>query len=154
MANDLNQCQFIGRAGSDPEVRYTPAGDAVCNLGIAVGWKTKEKEGVEWVRCAFFGKLAEIVGEYVTKGKQIFVSGRMSTREYEKEGVKHYITEVRCDRMQLLGSRDGGEGQGERSGGQQRQAPARSASSGQQQRAARQQGADDPFGDMDSDIPW
>jgi single-strand DNA-binding protein len=109
MANDLNQCQFIGRLGRDPETRYLPSGEAVTNFSLAVGWKSKDKEGTEWVRCSTFGKLAEIAGQYLTKGKQCYVSGRMSTREWEKEGVKHYSTEIRVDQLQLLGSRDDGE---------------------------------------------
>ena len=68
MSNDLNLCQFIGRAGRDPETRYMANGDAVTNFSLGVGWKGKDKEGVEWVRCTAFGKLAEIVGKYVTKG--------------------------------------------------------------------------------------
>jgi len=112
MSNDLNLCQFIGRAGKDPEVRYLPNGDAVCNFSIAVGssWKDKsgeKKEATEWVNVSAFGKLAEIVGEYVKKGKQVYIAGRMSTRKWQdKEGVDRYTTEIRADSMQLLGGRD------------------------------------------------
>lgn len=112
MSNDLNLCQFIGRAGKNPEVRYLPNGDAVCNFSIAVGssWKDKSgerKESTEWVNVSAFGKLAEIVGEYVKKGKQVYIAGRMSTRKWQdKEGVDRYTTEIRADTMQLLGGRD------------------------------------------------
>jgi single-strand DNA-binding protein len=109
MSNDLNLSQFIGRAGRDSETRYTPDGSAITNFTLAVGWKSKEREGVEWVRCVTFGKLAEIAGEYVKKGKQIYVSGRFTTREWDnKEGVKQYTTEIKVDQLQLLGS-SGGE---------------------------------------------
>ena len=105
MANDLNQCNFIGRLGADPETRFTPSGDAVCSFRIAVGWKSKEKEGTEWVSITTFGKLAEICGQYLAKGSQVFVSGRMKTEEYEKDGVKRYSTKIIADRMQMLGGK-------------------------------------------------
>ncbi|MNU91085.1 Single-stranded DNA-binding protein [compost metagenome] len=106
MSNDLNQCQFIGRLGKDPEVRYAPDGAAVANFSLACGWKTSNKEGTEWVRVTAFGKLAEICGEYLKKGKQVFIQGRMQTREYEKDGSKRYVTEIIADQMQMLGSKD------------------------------------------------
>ena len=116
MSNDLNLCQFIGRLGKDPELRYMPSGDPVANFSIAVGsqWKDKssgeKKESTEWVRIAAFGKLAEIIGEYCTKGKQVYVAGRMQTRKWEdKDGVTKYSTEVIADRLQLLGSKSDGE---------------------------------------------
>ena len=105
MANDLNQCNFIGRLGADPETRFTPSGDAVCSFRIAVGWKSKEKEGTEWVSITTFGKLAEICGQYLAKGSQVFVSGRMKTEEYERDGVKRYSTKIVADRMQMLGGK-------------------------------------------------
>lgn len=107
MANDLNRCEFIGRLGKDPEVRCSPDGSAVCNFSLAVGWKTKEKEGVEWVRIVAFGKLAEICGEYLTKGKQVYVSGRMTTRKWtdKDSGQDRYSTEVVADQLQMLGGK-------------------------------------------------
>lgn len=107
MANDLNRCEFIGRLGKDPETRHSPDGSAVCNFSLAVGWKTKEKEGVEWVRIVAFGKLAEICGEYLTKGKQVYVSGRMTTRKWADKdtGADRYATEVVADQMQMLGGK-------------------------------------------------
>ncbi len=102
--SDLNLCQVIGRLGRDPEVRYLPSGEAVCNLSIGVGWKTKDKDGVEWVRCSAFGKLAEICGKYLVKGKQVYVSGVMSTREWsDKDGARKFSTEIRLNQMQMLG---------------------------------------------------
>ena len=106
MANDLNRCEFIGRLGKDPEVRYAPSGDAICNFSIAVGWKSKEKEGAEWVRCTAFGKLAEVCGQYLKKGSQIYIAGRMTTRKWKnKEGVDQYSTEINVDQMQMLGGK-------------------------------------------------
>lgn len=111
MANDLNQCNFIGRLGADPETRYAPDGTGYCSFRIAVGWKTKDKEGAEWVSIVTSGKLAEICGEYLKKGKQCMVSGRLVTRKWQdREGTDRYTTEIRADRVQLLGSREGGEG--------------------------------------------
>ena len=106
MANDLNHCSFIGRLGKDVETRFMPSGEAVANFTIAVGWKSKEKEGAEWVRIVAFGKLAEICRDYLAKGKQVYVSGRFRTREYDKDGVKHYATEIVADQLQMLGSKD------------------------------------------------
>jgi single-strand DNA-binding protein len=103
MANDINQCNFIGRLGSDPETRYTSNGDPVCTISIACGWKSKDKEGVEWIPVTAFGKLAEIMGKYLTKGSQVFISGRFKTDQYEKDSVKKYNTKIVADRMQMLG---------------------------------------------------
>lgn len=115
--NDLNLCQFIGRLGKDPETRFLPDGKAVTNFSIAVGWKGKDKEGVEWVRCAAFDKLAEICGKYLKKGSQVYIAGRMQTREWEKDGVKRYTTEVMADRMQMLGAKPASEAEAKPDGG-------------------------------------
>ena len=107
MANDLNQCNFIGRTGQEPEIRYAASGTAIANFSIAVGYKYKDNESTEWVRVVAFGKLAEIIGEYVGKGKQLFVSGRMQTRSWEdKDGNKRYTTEIVANDVQFLGGRD------------------------------------------------
>jgi single-strand DNA-binding protein len=109
MANDLNRCEFIGRLGKDPETRFMPNGDAVCNFSIAVGWKSKEKEGTEWVRFNAYGKLAEICGKYLTKGSQVYISGRFKTRAWDdKDGNKRYSTEIEADQMQMLGGKPEG----------------------------------------------
>ena len=106
MSNDLNRCEFIGRLGKDPEIRFTASGEAICNFSIAVGWKTKDKDGTEWVRITSFGKLAGICGDYLKKGSQVFIAGRMTTRKWQnKDGVDQYTTEVVADQMQMLGSR-------------------------------------------------
>lgn len=109
MANDLNQCQFIGRLGKDPEIKYMPNGDPVANMSIACGWKGKDKEGTEWIRVVAFGKLAEIMGEYLRKGSQVYISGSMRTRSWEKDGQKHYSTEIVADKMQMLGGKSDGK---------------------------------------------
>ena len=112
MANDLNQCNFIGRLGDDPDVHYLPTGSAVVNFSIAVGskWKDKNsgetKESTEWVRLVAFGKTAEIVGEYLRKGSQVFVTSSCRTRKWQDQnGADRYTTEFVVDNMQMLGSR-------------------------------------------------
>jgi len=136
MSNDLNSCNFIGRLGKDPETRYMPNGDAVVSFSIAVGWKTKDKEGAEWVNITAFGKLAEICNKYLMKGSQVFIQGRMKTDEYEKDGIKRYSTKIVADRMQMLG------GKSEASNSKQSTEP-------EQSQLAPAAGFDD-----DSDIPF
>jgi len=112
MANDLNQCNFIGRVGKDPEVRIIPSGLAVVDFSIAVGFKTKTEEKTEWVKIVAWDKLAELVGKYVKKGNQVFVSGRMQTDKWEdKEGIKRYTTKINANTIQFLGSKDSNAGQ-------------------------------------------
>ena len=109
MANDVNSCHFVGRLGNDPTINSLPSGDQVANFSIAVGWKTKDKEGVEWPRIVAFGKLAEICGQYLKKGSQVYVSGYMRTRKYtDKNGVERESTEYVADKMQMLGSKGDG----------------------------------------------
>ena len=87
MANDLNQCNFIGRAGRDPEQRFSASGMEVTNFSLAVGYKYKETESTEWINVVCFGKLASLVSQYVEKGKQLFISGRMQTDKWQdKDG--------------------------------------------------------------------
>ena len=110
MSNDLNQCNFIGRLGKDPEARAMPNGDNVASFSIAAGWKSKDAEGTEWINVVAFGKLAEICNKYLVKGSQVFVQGRMKTRKYtDKNGVEKYSTEIIADRMQMLGGKSAGE---------------------------------------------
>lgn len=110
MANDLNQCQFIGRLGKDVETRYLPEGSAVSSFSLACNWKGKESEGVEWIRIVAFGKLAEICAKYLHSGSQVYISGRMRTRKWQdKEGNDRYTTEIIADRMQMLGGRKEGD---------------------------------------------
>jgi single-strand DNA-binding protein len=110
----VNKVILIGNLGRDPEVRYMPSGDAVANISIATTetWKDKngeKQEQTEWHRVALFGKTAEIAGEYLKKGSQVYIEGRLQTRKWtDKEGQERYTTEIRADRMQMLGSRSGG----------------------------------------------
>ena len=120
----VNKVILIGNLGRDPETRYTTGGDAVTNLRIATTdtWKDKageKQEKTEWHTVVLFGRQAEIAGEYLKKGRSVYIEGRLQTRKYtDKEGVEKYSTEVVGDRMQLLGSRDGaGGGDAEFAGG-------------------------------------
>lgn len=111
----VNKVILIGNLGRDPETRYLPSGDAVTNISIATSEKWKDKSGeqqehTEWHRVAFFGKLAEIAGEYLKKGSPVYVEGRIRTRKWQdkESGQDRYSTEIVADRMQLLGARGGG----------------------------------------------
>ncbi|MCS6787564.1 MAG: single-stranded DNA-binding protein [Thiobacillaceae bacterium] len=109
----VNKVILVGNLGRDPEVRYMPSGDAIANLSVATTevWKDKNgerQEATEWHRVVFFGKQAEICGQYLRKGSQIYVEGSIRTRKYQdKDGQDRYITEIRGDRMQMLGGRAG-----------------------------------------------
>jgi len=118
MARGVNKVILIGNVGGDPETRYMPNGNAVTNITLATtdSWKDKQtgqlQERTEWHRVVLFGKVAEIAGEYLRKGSQCYIEGRLQTREWEKDGVKRYTTEVVVDMggtMQLLGGRGGSE---------------------------------------------
>ena len=168
----LNKVQIIGNLGRDPEVRYTPNGNAVCNVSVASTrqWKNKEsgdkQEETEWHRVVFYDRLAEIAGEYLKKGRSVYVEGRLKTRKWtDKDGKEQYTTEVIATEMQMLGGREGmggggapsddggySEGGGGGGGGQQRAAPA-SRPAPQQRPAAAKQPATG-FDNMDDDIPF
>lgn len=106
-SNDLNQCNFIGRLGADPDIRYMPDGTCTANFRIAVGWKTKDKEGAEWVSVVAFGKLGEIIQQYVKKGQQVYIGGRFHTRKWlDKNNQDRYSTEIVADQMQMLGGKN------------------------------------------------
>jgi single-strand DNA-binding protein len=115
----VNKVILIGNLGRDPETRYTTGGDAVTNLNIATSetWKDKageKQEKTEWHRVVLFGRQAEIAGEYLKKGRSVYIEGRLQTKKYtDKDGVEKYSTEIVGDRMQLLGSKDGGSGGGD-----------------------------------------
>jgi len=113
----VNKVILIGNLGRDPEVRYAPSGSAICNVTIATSrqWKDKtsgeKQEETEWHRVVFYDRLAEIAGEYLKKGRSVYIEGRLQTKKYtDKDGVEKYSTEIVGDRMQLLGSREGGGG--------------------------------------------
>lgn len=114
MARGVNKVILVGNLGRDPEVRYSPNGQAVANATIATSesWKDKttgeKQERTEWHRLVFFGRLAEIAGEYLKKGSQIYVEGRLQTRKWQdKDGHDRYTTEIVANDMQMLGSREG-----------------------------------------------
>ncbi len=171
----INKVILIGNLGRDPEVRYTPNGNAVCNISVATtrNWKDKSSgdkvEETEWHRVVFYDRLAEIAGEYLKKGRPVYVEGRLKTRKWtDKEGKDNYTTEVIADIMQLLGGRDGGDEGGGGGGGnysrggnrgsgsdddrgepQQRNAPASRPAAGKPATKSAT-----GFDDMDDDIPF
>jgi len=160
----INKVILIGNLGRDPEVRYTPNGSAVCNVSVATtrNWKNKDSgermEETEWHRVVFFDRLAEIAGEYLKKGRSVYVEGRLRTRKWQdKDGKDQYTTEVMATEMQMLGSREGmGGGSADEEGGgggyQQRPAPA-SRPAGQASKPAASKSATG-FDNMDDDIPF
>jgi len=147
----VNKVIIVGNLGRDPETRYLPSGEAVTNISVATTdkWKDKasgeQKELTEWHRVSFFGKLAEIAGEYLKKGSQVYVEGSLRTRKYQKDGQDHYSTEIRADRMQMLGSRSGA--------GEPRPEPAPKGESAARPEATAKKPAG-KFDDMEDDIPF
>ena len=109
----VNKVILLGNLGADPEIRYTPGGMAVVNFRLATSETRANKEGqketkTEWHRVVAFGKLAEVCGEYLSKGKQVYIEGKIQTRSWEKDGEKKYTTEILANQMQMLGSRESG----------------------------------------------
>lgn len=164
----VNKVILVGNLGRDPETRYAPSGDAFCTITIATTdtWKDKNtgerKEATEWHRVVFNGRLAEIAGQYLKKGRPVYVEGSLRTRKWtDNSGVERYTTEIRADQMQMLGSRDGtGDGAG-RGGDDYNQAPPsapapRSSNSRPAPAQSQPQSAPQPggFGDFDDDIPF
>ena len=171
----VNKVILIGNLGRDPEVRYTPSGGAVCNVTVATSrsWKSKESgekvEETEWHRVVFYDRLAEIAGEYLKKGRSIYVEGRLKTRKWtDKDGVEKYTTEVIGQEMNMLGGREGGGGGGgaeedgggysdrssERAAPAPRAAPASRPAPQAAARPAAPQKSSTGFDNMDDDIPF
>ncbi|KRB29370.1 MULTISPECIES: single-stranded DNA-binding protein [unclassified Acidovorax] len=182
----VNKVIIVGNLGRDPEMRTFPSGDQVANVTIATTdkWKDKQsgemKEATEWHRVVFNGRLAEIAGQYLRKGSQVYVEGSLRTRKWtDQSGVEKYSTEIRADQMQMLGSRQGmgGQGGGQQGGGYDDgggygggdqggydQAPRRAAPAPRPMAAPAQRPAPAPvaqapraasgFDDMDDDIPF
>ena len=154
----VNKVILIGNLGRDPEVRYTPSGAAVCNVSVATtrNWKSKDsgekQEETEWHRVVFYDRLAEIAGEYLKKGRPIYVEGRLKTRKWQdKEGKDNYTTEIIAEQMQMLGSREGmGGGGGGDDHGEPRSAPAPRVPASKPAAKSSATG----FDDMDDDIPF
>jgi single-strand DNA-binding protein len=148
----VNNVTLIGNLGADPEVRYLPSGDAVANISIATTDRYKDKqsgefkENTEWHRIAFFGRLAEIVSEYLKKGSSVYIEGKLRTRKWQaQDGTDRYSTEIVADQMQMLGGRP--EGSEQRQSNRQRsERPA--------QQPAQQAPRGGGFDEMDDDIPF
>ena len=162
----FNKIIIVGNLGRDPEMRTFPSGDRVANVTIATTdrWKDKNtgemKEATEWHRVVFNGRLAEIAGEYLRKGSQVYIEGSLRTRKWtDKDGVEKYTTEIRADQMQMLGKREGmGSPSSDDDGGYDnapRRAPAPAsrppAPAGQRPAASKPASG---FDDMDDDIPF
>lgn len=148
----VNKVILVGNLGRDPETRYLPSGDAVCNFSIATTDRYKDKqtgetkESTEWHKIGAFGKLAEICGQYLKKGSAVYIEGSLRTRKYtDKDGVEKYSTEIRADSMQMLGGRSEGAAGGD-------SAPRQSAPA--QSRPAPANNAKPNFDDLDDDIPF
>jgi single-strand DNA-binding protein len=165
----VNKVIIVGNLGRDPETRYMPSGDAMTTIAVATtdSWKDKttgeKKEQTEWHRITFFGKLAEIAGQYLKKGSQVYVEGSLRTRKYtDKDGVEKYATDIKADTMQMLGSRQGmGGGGGGGDEGYSSAPPSRPQQSGNGGGGnggggnARPASKPAPnFSDMDDDIPF
>ena len=163
MARGINKVILVGNLGNDPDVKYTQGGMAIATLSVATTSSRKDRDGnfqekTEWHRVKLFGKTAEVAGEYLKKGRQVYIEGRLEYGSYEKDGVKHYTTDIIADEMQMLG---GGDGQ--RSGGgygedrpQRSAAPRRDSAPAQRAApAAAAQQAGGGFDDFaDDDIPF
>jgi single-strand DNA-binding protein len=181
MARGINKVTIVGNLGNDPEVKYMPSGGAVANISVATSesWKDKQtgqpQERTEWHRIVFFNRLAEVVGEYLKKGSQVYVEGSLRTRKWQDQGGQdRYSTEIVASEMQMLGGRQGGGGMGggadmaydqtpsygggaPAGGGQQQSNQNQAPQQQQQQRPAAPQAAPAPAQGMDSfddDIPF
>ncbi|HOY70928.1 MAG TPA: single-stranded DNA-binding protein [Methylotenera sp.] len=158
----VNKVILVGNLGRDPEVRFMPNGEAVCNFSIATteNWKDKsgaKQEKTEWHNIVMYRKLAEIAGEYLKKGRPVYVEGRLQTRKWEKDGVTRYTTEIIADQMQMLGGKDGGSGASydggmDQSSGHENysQAPSQAKSNAPQKAPA----SGSSFDDFEDDIPF
>ncbi len=150
----VNKAILVGNLGKDPELRYTPSGTAVCTFSLATSERFKNKQGeqqdrTEWHNIVVWAGLAEICGKYLTKGKQVYIEGRIQNRSYDdRDGNKRYISEIVANEMQMLG--------GKRDDNQQQNAPQRNQAPQQQQAPAQQHGGapSNNADGFDQDIPW
>jgi single-strand DNA-binding protein len=156
MARGVNKVILVGNLGKDPETRYMPSGSAVTNLTLATSesWKDKQsgeqQERTEWHKIAMFGRLAEIAAEYLRKGSQVYIEGKLRTRKWQdKEGKDRYTTEIVADEMQMLGSKGGG---GAAAGAGAGAMGGAAAAGGSGRAAVNDSGG--PPGDFDDDIPF
>ena len=151
----VNKVILVGNCGRDPEVRYAPSGAAICNISVATSSRRKDKnsgetiEDTQWHRVTFYDRLAEIAGEYLKKGKQVYVEGRLKYGKYtDKDGVERNTTEIVATELQMLGGRDDGERQ---ASPQSRQAPGAQRDQPRSRPTAK---SNTGFDDMDDDIPF
>jgi single-strand DNA-binding protein len=157
MARGVNKVILLGNLGNDPETRYMPNGNAVTNITVAtsISWKDRDsgeqKEKTEWHRVVFFRRLAEIAGEYLKKGSKVYIEGSLRTNQWEKEGQKHYTTEIVADEMQMLDSRGGGSAMPSTGGASTTSSPSQSSPS---QSSKAQEFGPPPVEDFDDDIPF
>ena len=175
MARGINKVILVGNLGSDPEIRYTGSGTAVCNFSLATSESYKDRDGnqvenTEWHRVVAWARLAEICGEYLKKGRQVYIEGQLQTRQWEdKDGNTKYTTEIKAREMQMLGSRDGGDfdsGGGSRGnsssnddefGNMDQSAPSRpqrSSNNGGGNRQPASSGGGDDWSPDDDDLPF
>lgn len=146
----INKVILVGRLGKDPEMKYFPNGDAVCNFSIATSetWKDKnsgeQKEKTEWHNIVTYRKLAEICGKYLAKGSQVYIEGKLQTRSWEKDGVTRYTTEIIASEMQMLGAK----------GSADNSSPGRQVETFDRKPPQPQPGKEDIFKDTDDDIPF
>ena len=172
----VNKVILIGNCGRDPEVRYTPSGTAICNVSVATSSRRKDKtsgesiEDTQWHRVTFYDRLAEIAGEYLKKGKPVYIEGRLKYGKYtDKDGIERNTVDIVAEQMQMLGGRDGGGGGGDEGGGGSggRYLAPRDGVDGNEDRPARPSARPAPrpapapapkastgFDDMDDDIPF
>ena len=166
----VNKVILIGNLGADPENRFAPSGDAICNIRLATTetWRDKNtgerREATEWHRVSFYGKLAEVAGQYLRKGSQVYIEGSLRTRKWQDQsGQDRYTTEIRADEMKMLGRREGGDApmRGGDSGwdapsqsAPSQAAPAARAPAQRPQPAAQPAQQSGGFGDFDDDIPF
>lgn len=166
MARGVNKVILIGNLGADPDTRYSASGTAMCSVSLATSesWKDKQtgemQDRTEWHRVKFFGKLAEIAGEYLKKGRQVYIEGSIRSSKYtDKDGVERWSTDIIANNMQMLGGRDEGGSGGEGGGGYRQRAPQPSRSSGAPQGGGQRQQQPPPppqdnGGFEDDDIPF
>lgn len=154
MARGVNKVILIGNLGNEPETKYTPSGAAITNISVATSesWKDKQtgeqQEKTEWHRVVFFGRLAEIAGEYLRKGSKVYIEGRLQTEKYtDKAGVERYATKIVANEMQMLDGANNG-------GGQQQAKPAQAQQQGFRDRPAQQQAPTQQEAFTDDDIPF
>lgn len=154
MSASVNKVIVVGNLGRDPEVRYSTDGAAITTISVATSdrWKDKAtgemKENTEWHRIVFFGRLAEIAGEYLAKGSVVYIEGRLRTRKWEKDGVERYSTEILADQMQMLSKRERSETGGARPAPQQRKPKPEDAD------PTHGVGKSTSMADMDDDVPF